>query len=79
MKITTQHPASKFGVPVILRDDGKVMAHSDGIKALRRTGSISVASLAALCNVSPRTVEGWEQGRSVPCAALNVMAGLLEK
>lgn len=77
MKITTAHVASSYGLPVILDDDGKVMEYSDGIKAVRARLAISTATLALACNVSRRTVEGWEQGKPVPAAALNVMGGLL--
>lgn len=77
MKITTQHPYSHHGVPVILSDISAYMPHAEGIRAIRRHLSLSVRDLAARCGVSPRTVEGWEQGRPVPAAALNVMGDLL--
>jgi DNA-binding transcriptional regulator YiaG len=35
------------------------------VKALRVRLNLSVADLAVRCGVSPRTVEGWEQGRSI--------------
>ena len=77
MKITCNHSSSSYGVPVILADDGEVMDYAPGIKALRAKLGISTQDLAERCNVSRRTVEGWEQGRMPDAAALNVMAQLL--
>jgi ribosome-binding protein aMBF1 (putative translation factor) len=77
MKITCNHSSSSYGVPVILSDDGDVMDYAPGIKAVRAKLSLSTQDLAEKCNVSRRTVEGWEQGRMPDAAALNVMAQLL--
>lgn len=77
MKITCNHSSSSYGVPVILADDGSVMDYAPGIKAVRAKLSLSTQDLAEKCNVSRRTVEGWEQGRMPDAAALNVMAQLL--
>lgn len=77
MRITCKHPQSSYGIPVILADDGGVMDYAPGIRAIRRAKAWSVAEMAAVCGVSPRTVEGWEQGRPVPAAALNAMAAAM--
>lgn len=77
MKITTDHPTSSYGIPVILDDDGNPMDYAPGIKALRATLGISTSRLAEACGVSRRTVEGWEQGRMPLVESLNVMARLL--
>jgi ribosome-binding protein aMBF1 (putative translation factor) len=77
MKITCNHSSSSYGVPVILSDDGDVMDYAPGIKAVRSKLGLSTQDLAEKCNVSRRTVEGWEQGRMPDAAALNVMAQLL--
>ena len=77
MKITCNHSSSSYGVPVILADDGDVMDYAPGIKAVRSKLGLSTQGLAEKCNVSRRTVEGWEQGRMPDAAALNVMAQLL--
>jgi len=77
MRITTDHASSSYGLPVILDDAGAVMDYAAGVRAIRRSNDFSTADLAALCDVSPRSVEGWEQGRPVPAAALNVMARLV--
>lgn len=77
MKVTTKHSASSYGQPVILTDGGEVMDYAPGIKAIRRKVGLTTQSLADLCGVSRRTVEGWEQGRMPTAAALNVMALLV--
>ena len=77
MKITCNHSSSSYGVPVILDDRGHVMDYAPGIKAVRAKLGLSTKDLAEKCNVSRRTVEGWEQGRMPDAAALNVMAQLL--
>jgi len=78
MKITIYHAASSYGHPVILDDDGDLMDYAEGIKLLRSKLKLSTANLANACGVSPRTVEGWEQGRSPSAAALNAMANLMK-
>ena len=77
MRITCDHSASSYGVPVILDGRGRVMDYAPGIKAVRAKLALSTQDLADKCNVSRRTVEGWEQGRMPDAAALNVMAQLL--
>lgn len=77
MRIACNHSSSSYGVPVILGDDGDVIDYAHGIKAVRAKLSLSTHDLAEKCNVSRRTVEGWEQGRMPDAAALNVMAQLL--
>lgn len=78
MVITTDHPASSYGQPVILDDGGSAMDYAPGIKAVRAHLDLGIHQLAEHCGVSPRTVEGWEQGRMPTAAALNVMARLLD-
>jgi DNA-binding transcriptional regulator YiaG len=77
MKITTNHPASSYGVPVIIDDAGEVMTRSEGVKAVKAKLRINNADLATVCNVSIRTVEGWLQNRPINAAALNVMGDML--
>lgn len=79
MKITTDHPASSYGLPVILDDAGNPLDYAAGVQALRRTLGLSVAELGQACGRSKRTAEGWEQGRAVPAECLLVMAGLLKR
>lgn len=89
MKITTRHSASRYGIPVILDDRGRLMDQIPGLNlALERLGW-SRAVLAEKCNVSPRTVEAWFQTVTVPpgvvaprravtAEALNVLADALD-
>jgi len=77
MKITTHHPSSSYGLPVILDDLGDVMDYPAGVRAFRCAYGLSTADLAKLCRVSRRSVEAWEQGRPVPATALNVMRDTL--
>ena len=77
MRVTTEHPASTYGKPVIISDKGSVMDYASGTKAVRAKLKLTTKELADACNVSRRTVEGWEQGRPIDAAALNVMARLL--
>lgn len=77
MKITCDHSASSYGIPVILDDRGLVMDYGPGIKAARATLGLTAAQLAETCGVSERTMNGWEQGRRPSTAALNVLEKLL--
>lgn len=77
MTITAINPASSYGMPVILDDAGVPMDYADGIRAIRRQCALSTTEFGALCGVSRRTVEGWEQGRMPSAAALNAIARLL--
>lgn len=77
MRVTINHPASRYGQPVILDDSGQVLDYATGIKAIREKCGLTTQGLADLCGVSRRTVEGWEQGRMPTAAALNVMATLV--
>ena len=77
MTITTIHPASSYGMPVIIDDDGSVIDYRDGIQKIRDSLGLSTTELGKLCGVSRRTVEGWEQGRQPSAAALNAMASIV--
>ena len=80
MRVTTNHPASCYGFPVILDDNGEVMDYPEGVKAIRKLVGMNTTKLGELCGASRRTVENWEGGRFPPPAnALNVMAELVRK
>lgn len=80
MTITTDHPQSCYGIPVILDDDGNPLDEAPGLKAVRTRLGLSRAQVAAACAVSPRTVEAWEQGRyPVATEALLVLAAMLRR
>ncbi len=74
MTIITMHK----GQPIILDGAGKPMDAQAGIRAIRREQGWSVAQMAEACGVSPRTVEGWEQGRYQPTKpALLALKGVI--
>lgn len=60
---------------------GNVLEHKEAIKKGRKLLGLSVKGFAELCNVSPRTVESWEQGKikKPPASVLNVLKVELEK
>jgi DNA-binding XRE family transcriptional regulator len=78
--ITTDHPASKYGIPVILDGMGSPMGYALGVKAVRLALGLSTRQLGEAIGKSGRTVEDWEQGRRIPPAeALYVLAGMLAR
>ncbi len=62
MKLTTNHAASSYGIPVFV-DGGRAMNYAAGFHTLRKSG-FSVKDIAKLTGSSTRTVEGWLQGRA---------------
>jgi transcriptional regulator with XRE-family HTH domain len=48
---------------------------TEKLRELRDRG-ITVAAIAAHCGVSPRTVEGWLQGRHASASAMKLIATL---
>ena len=80
MKITTNHPASSYGVPVILDDDGTEMDYKEGVIALKAHLGLSLTTLAAAIGVSRATVADWTYGRNCPSArSLYALADLLAR
>ncbi|MDD3310974.1 helix-turn-helix transcriptional regulator [Pseudodesulfovibrio sp.] len=77
MRLTTNHSASSYGIPVFVDEDGQVLDYKDGVRRLRRERGWSTADLAERIGTSPRTVEGWEQGRMPNRPALMMMRALL--
>lgn len=49
----------------IFTDGVTIYSSADGFKLFRAEHGLSTRRLAEICSVSPRTVEGWEQGRPV--------------
>ena len=76
MRITLNHPASSYGIPVILDDDGKLMDYGPGVKTIREKAGMTTQQLADEIGVSRRTVEGWESGRMPSTLALRAIAPL---
>jgi len=80
IKLTTDHTTSSYGVPVFVDEDtNQPLDYARGVRLLRRSFGLSVRDLAEHCGVSPRTVEGWEQGRLPSKPALLLMVRLLER
>jgi len=80
MTITTSHPASVYGVPVVLDGAGRLIDTPAGLAAARRVLGLNTTGLGRLLGFSPRTVEGWEQGRRpVPTRVLYQMSELLTR
>ena len=79
MRVTIDHSASSYGVPVILSDSGEVMDYAAGIKATRVKLGLTARQLAAQLGVSERTVNGWEGGRMPDAAPLNMLGKLLQR
>lgn len=78
MKITTDHPSSCYGIPVILDDSGQPMDYPDGIQAVRKRLGLSTTQLGQAVGKSRRTVENWEQGRTMaPTEVLYLLANRL--
>ena len=77
MRLTTDHSASSYGVPVFVDGDGNPMDYADGLRQLRKAKGWSTADLAEQVGVSARTVEGWEQGRMPSKPALIILSKLI--
>jgi hypothetical protein len=80
MKITCDHSASSYGIPVILDDSGQPMDYAPGLTALLDRLGWSRADFATHCGYSgPRSVEKFWQGVVPPAATLNMLAVELER
>lgn len=77
MKMTTEHPASSYNVPIFVDNSGLPMDYAQGFRQLRKAKGWSVRDLAEAVGVSPRTVENWEQGRMPSALALRLLAPIV--
>ena len=80
MQITTRHARSSYGIPVILDDRGRVVDYHAGIRLVMERLGWDRATLAAKCNVSVPTVNGWLAAgapRMPEVRCLNVLADAL--
>lgn len=77
MKLTTNHSASSYGVPVFVDGDNNPLEYADGFRRVRQLKGWSTADLAEQVGVSARTVEGWEQGRMPSKPALIILSSLI--
>lgn len=67
IRVTTEHSASNYGIPVIL-DDDELLDYREGVRRLRKQMKMNTAEFGRAIGVSPRTVECWEQGVFSPSA-----------
>ena len=73
MRVTCNHQASHYGIPVILADGGGVMDYGPGLTAALAKLGWSRADFAAPCGYSgPRSVEKCWQGVVPPAATLTL-------
>jgi DNA-binding transcriptional regulator YiaG len=79
MKITTEHPSSSYGIPVMLDDKNWPLDYADGVKLFRETMGWTREELALATGSSMRTVQGWEYGRPPSGPAIILMGILLER
>ena len=77
LKLTTNHALSSYKIPVFVDGDNNILDYSKGIKKLRKFKRWSTRELADNLGYSPRTIEGWEQGRIPPLVALKLLQTIL--
>lgn len=77
LRLTTDHPASSYGVPVFVDDENNPLDYAPAIKQIRADNGWSTTDLAEMLGKSRRTVEGWEQGRMPDKTALLLLMRLL--
>lgn len=77
MKLTTDHSASSYGMPIFVDDENSPLDYADGLRLIRKSKGWSVAEMAEQLGVSARTVEGWEQGRMPSKPALIILSKLI--
>jgi DNA-binding XRE family transcriptional regulator len=77
MYLTSNHSSSSYGFPVFLDADGNPIDYAPGLQLLRKDKKWSVRDAANQVGVSPRTWEGWEQGRMPSKTALLLLSHLI--
>lgn len=79
MYITTKHPRSRHGMPVIISDAGQVMNYPRGIETVLERLHMHPDGAAKLAGINRRTLDNYRKGRIRPTAAfLNVLADALD-
>ena len=78
MNVTTRHPGSRHGQPVILDALGRKMDYGHGINDAMRLLGLTRAALARHAGINVRTLDAYRMGSYPPSAAfLNVLGDLL--
>jgi hypothetical protein len=77
VKISFNHPAA-IGRGIFVRSLGVIVPPSVAIPEIRKALGMTAAELAAALQVSPRTLEGWEQGRAISTARLIDLRSFME-
>jgi DNA-binding XRE family transcriptional regulator len=77
LRLAPDHPQSSYGIPVFVDRGNNPLDYADGVRMLRRMMGWSVEELGERCGVSPRTVQGWEQGRNISGESLHAIKAIL--
>jgi DNA-binding XRE family transcriptional regulator len=78
MTITTRHPSSSHGLPVVLDDKGEPMDPAVGVKAARHRLGWTVAEAADRAGKNGRSITHYESGhRPPPADYLNLLSDAL--
>jgi DNA-binding transcriptional regulator YiaG len=77
IKLSRDHSSSSSGCPVFVYEDGQPMDYALALNQLRKNKGWSVRDAAEKVGVSPRTWEGWEQGRMPSKTALLLLSHII--
>lgn len=77
IKLSRDHSSSSNGFPVFIYEDGQPMDYALALNQLRKNKGWSVRDAAEKVGVSPRTWEGWEQGRMPSKTALLLLSHII--
>lgn len=66
MLITTDHPASSNGLPVILDDEGNLLIYDEGLRRARSMLGWSQTRLASESGVSLGSIRSYERSTRIP-------------
>jgi DNA-binding transcriptional regulator YiaG len=77
IKIKLSRDHSSSSCPVFVYEDGQPMDYALALNQLRKNKGWSVRDAAEKVGVSPRTWEGWEQGRMPSKTALLLLSHII--
>lgn len=79
MKVTTNHPKSHRGIPVVLDDEGKVIPHHRAIKLVIERASITPAQFALGAGISLSAVNAYlYRNAKIPARVMNVLGSIVD-